>query len=123
MMADFIRPSKPMAPSSDGEITYAAMDGLISIRDNEGNVYRERELTCAKQYTVTLGYDENVMLLDTLLRREHFAFWHSAIRWETLPDGIPIQSDIESPLQRMCRRLDAELFHSKQQSPPPHAIR
>jgi hypothetical protein len=104
-----------MKPTENAEITNSAMLGLERLTDNHGNRFEKHVVTCAHKKPVAISYDAEVWLLKALTIHEHFSsFVHSGV-------DIPMVFGLESPLQTVCRKLDAEAHQAPAASPKARA--
>jgi hypothetical protein len=95
-MGDIIQSSPPQ---KEGAVE-AAEYGFAKLIDNHGNSYKSDHLTCAGKPAVTLSFEGDTNLYMAIKHQDEFNF---------RSDGsIPMVFGMESPLQGMCRRIDAQ---------------
>ncbi|MGH6871240.1 MAG: hypothetical protein ACREHE_07025 [Rhizomicrobium sp.] len=80
--------------------------GLVTLRDNHGNSTIGNDLTCKGRATIQMTPTQSNDL--------HDAIAPSAERAWNLHGEIPL-GDLESPLQTLCRQIDAENRYQAQQ--------
>jgi hypothetical protein len=86
--------------------------GIVPMSDNHGNITQGRLLTCAGNAPVTLPTQD-------------WADMHEAVVSETAT-ALNMSGEIdlgskESPLQSICRKLDARAHHAPANTPKGHA--
>jgi hypothetical protein len=81
-----------------------SMFGVVTLYDNHGNSTRGYNLTCSGHAPIKMPLDDWIDL--------HHAINPHAVRALNLNGTIPVLGGMESPLQTMCRKLDAQAHHS-----------
>jgi len=100
-MADVLRAPVIMGGTGNG----GSMAGWITLYDNHGNSTRGMTLTCAGHPPITMD-NKTWMAM-------HGAIDPHAFRALNFDGTIPMLYGIESPLQTVCRKLEAEAHHKR----------
>jgi len=85
--------------------------GFVTMTDNHGNGTRGLSLTCAGKSSTKMTSVEAADL--------HYAIVPHAALAFNFNGEIPL-GDLESPLQSLCRKLDAKAHHTSGSKPTAH---
>jgi hypothetical protein len=99
-MGDILR----AAVVSGGGANTGSMFDWVTLYDNHGNSTRGYQLTCAGKPSTKMNIEQWVAL--------HDAIEPSARQAWNFNGTIPMLGNMESPLQTMCRKLDAQAHHT-----------
>ena len=83
--------------------------GSAALRDNHGNSWLGYDLTCSGKNPILLSFDQKTKLYEDVVFQDWFNL-HT--------DGtIPVNFGMESPLQSMCRNLEAQAHRAPPNKP------
>ena len=105
-MSDVIKAYPNVSPD---EVIGAAY-GLLTLRDNHGNTYREGVLGCAGGAIHRLNFGADSDLIKRIDFHEQLDFFRNQ-------GEIKMLFGLESPLQSTCRGLEAAKHHQSKPNP------